>query len=502
MTSILSVSIRAIALISMALCALRAEVTLPSLFTDHMVIQRDMPVHVWGRGEPGERVTVRFGAAERAAVASERGAWSVYLPPVAAGGPFELVVRAANTVTLRDVLVGDVWVGSGQSNMEMAVASVKDAAAEIAGADQPRIRLFTVKRRASQYPRSETEAEGWAVSTPTTTEGFSAVLYFFARQIQASQNVPIGLIHSSWGGTPLEAWMSMRSLTSDASLMPALALWSQTMDEFEDWQWRWGGRLKQWEREVEEAKKAGKPAPGRPWSNNQENSWMPGGLYNGMIAPLTPFPIRGVLWYQGESNASRERAPLYAHMFETMIRDWRAAWGVGEFPFLFVQLANFKAGESSRWPELREAQLQTLSVAKTGMAVAIDIGDAQDIHPKNKQEVGRRLALAARALGYGEQIEYSGPLYRTSAVEGGSLRVWFDHAARLEAAGGAVRGFEIAGADGKFVAAEARIDGGTVVVSAASVDAPRQVRYGWLDNPECTLRNGEGLPASPFRSGR
>ncbi len=480
--------------------ALQGAITLSSLFSDHMVIQRDLPVHVWGKANPGERVTVRIGAAERSTAAGERGLWSVHLPPMAASGPIEITAQGANSITLRDVLVGDIWVGSGQSNMEMAVESSNNAGAEIAGADQPRIRLLTVKRVASQYPRSEAETEGWAAAAPATIPKFSAAMYFFARHIQDTQKVPIGLIHSSWGGTLIEAWMSMDTLSSDASFMPVLALWSKTMNNFEDWQWRWDRTLEQWRQDVDEAKRKGVAAPGRPWTGNQENSGMPGGLYNAMIAPLTPFPIRGVLWYQGESNAGVDRAHLYEHMFERMIRDWRAAWGIGDFPFLFVQLANWKAGPVNRWPELREAQMKTLGAAKTGMAVAIDIGDEKDIHPKNKQEVGRRLALAARAVAYGEGIEYSGPIYRTAAGEGAAMRVWFDHATGLRAAGGSVEGFEIAGADGKFVPATATIDGTTVLVASASVEKPTQTRYAWLDNPKCNLENGDGLPASPFRS--
>ena len=259
--------------------------------------------------------------------------------------------------------------------------------------------------------------------------------------------------------------------------------------------------MKEWEQAVAEAKAEGKPAPGRPWAPNQDNCWQPAGLFNAMIAPLTRFPIRGAIWYQGESNAGPERAPLYAHLFQTMIQDWRRAWGQGDFPFLFVQIANFKTGPDAMWPEVRDAQRQTLSLANTGMAVTIDIGEATNIHPLNKQDVGLRLALAAEAISYGEKIEYSGPLFRQATVEGKEMRVWFDHAASgLKAKGDAVQGFEVAGATGKFVEAQARIEGATVVVSAMSVIEPRRVRYAWKDVPDCNLFNGENLPASPFRS--
>jgi sialate O-acetylesterase len=229
---------------------------------------------------------------------------------------------------------------------------------------------------------------------------------------------------------------------------------------------------------------------------------MPAGLYNAMIAPLTAYPIGGVIWYQGETNTTAARAPMYASMFETMIGDWRRAWGVGDFPFLFVQLANFKTGATAKWPEIREAQLQTLSVAKTGMAVTIDIGNPDNVHPTDKQDVGKRLALAARAVAYGEKIEYSGPLVRAAAPEGGAIRLWFDHAGSgLEGKGGALKGFLVAGADHRFVSADATIDGSTVVVSSASAPQPLYVRYAWADNPECNLYNKDGLPASPFRWG-
>jgi sialate O-acetylesterase len=253
---------------------------------------------------------------------------------------------------------------------------------------------------------------------------------------------------------------------------------------------------------VTRAKAEGKKPPGFPWEPNMEQSWTPAGLYNAMIAPLTRYPIRGAIWYQGESNASRERAPLYARLFGTMIRDWRSAWGQGDFPFLFVQLANFKTGEDARWPDLREAQRQTLGLANTGMAVATDIGTPDDIHPKNKQEVGRRLALAARAVTYGENIEYSGPLFRQATQEGSGMRIWFDHTGSgLTTKDPMLRGFEIAGVDRKFVAARARIDGATVLVSSPRVTAPAYVRYAWSDNPNGNLYNREGLPASPFHSG-
>jgi sialate O-acetylesterase len=485
-----------------ALCA-RADVTLPSLLADHMVLQRGLPVHIWGKAAPGESVSVTFRGNTRSAAADDLGSWSVYLPPGDAGGPFELTVKGNNTITLRDVMAGEVWVDSGQSNMEFALRTAMNGPAEVAAANHPKIRLYHVNRKASPFPLDEAEARTWEVSTLETAGRFSAVAYFFARELEAKLGVPIGLIDTNWGGTPVEAWMSLRALSSSAGFMPAFAQWWQLIEDYPVRTARREKQMKEWREAVAQASAQGKPRPPDvPFEPNPENSWMPGGLYNAMIAPLTRYPIGGVIWYQGESNATTERAPMYTAMFGSMIRDWRRAWGVGEFPFLFVQLANFKAAPNAKWPELRESQLQTLSVSGTGMAVAIDIGDANNIHPTNKQEVGRRLALAARAVAYGEKIEYSGPLFRTAAPEGGGIRLWFDHAASgLEARGSELKGFLVAGADHRFEPSDARIDAGMVVVSSPSVPHPVYVRYGWADNPECNLYNKDGLPASPFRWG-
>lgn len=477
-----------------------AEVKLPALIAEHMVVQRDLPVHVWGTSSLEETVSVTFRGETRSANPDQFGRWSLYLPAGAAGGPFELTVHASNTITLKDVLVGDVWIASGQSNMEMAVNGVKNAKTEIATANYPKIRLFRALNRVADHPLEDVAAKTWVTTTSETVDDFSAVAFFFGRELHRKYGVPVGLIESNWGGTPAEAWTSLTSLGADASLMPVFAEWGKMMRDQSTTLLEREKQLKQWEKAVAEAKADGKPAPGRPWSPNLDNCWQPAGLFNAMIAPLTRFPIRGAIWYQGESNAAPERAPLYAHLFQTMIQDWRRAWGQGDFPFLFVQIANFKTGPEAMWPEVRDAQRRTLSLANTGMAVTIDIGEVNNIHPLNKQDVGLRLALAAEAISYGEKIEYSGPLVRQATVEGNAMRVWFDHAGGLRASGDAVLGFEVAGAAGKFVEAQARIDGATVVVSAPSVIEPRRVRYGWKDVPECNLFNGENLPASPFRS--
>lgn len=476
-----------------------ADVTLPSLIADHMVVQRGLPVRVWGMAAPNENVEVTFRGESKSTAADPLGRWSLYLSPGEAGGPFQMVVRGSNTIELNDVLVGDVWVASGQSNMEFPMTALANPAPEIAAAQYPKIRIFKVDHRPSDYPRSDVPAKAWALCTPESVADSSAVAYYFAREIYQKLNVPIGLLESFWGGTPAESWTSLHTLSADASLMPVFAERSEMVDEQEATFLRLQQEGRDYEKAVAQAKAEGKPIPGRQWHPDFA-AWAPAALYNGMIAPLTHFPIRGVIWYQGEAN-SGERAPLYAHLFQTMISDWRRSWDEGDLPFLFVQIANWTTEPDGRWPEVRDAQRKALALRNTGMAVTIDIGDPVDIHPKDKLDVGLRLARAARAIAYGEKLEWSGPLYRQLTREDHALRVWFDHAAGLTAkGGGAVTGFEVAGADGKFVPADAKIEGTSVVVSSASVPDPVSVRYAWADNPTCNLYNREELPASPFQA--
>ena len=620
------------------------------LFADNMVLQQGIAAPVWGWAAPGEKVTVRMEGKSASATALADGKWLARLGPFAAGGPFTLEVAGPRSVTVKNVLVGDVWICSGQSNMEMGIGAVDRAQEEIAGADIPGIRLFTVPKLVASEPQSTCGGE-WLVCSPKTVAaggwaGFTAVGYFFGREIHSARKVPVGLIHTSWGGTIAEAWTSGEALSAmddfrgpvedfrkaaeaaragaedldkrraqwfrkvdpgsapglgwadpafDASLWKAMSLpanWeSAGLPDFDGIVWfrreftlpeGWAGKdcvlhlgpiddadttwvngvlvgSKDQYNEPRDYKvpakalKAGRnviavraidfqgpggicgsPADLRiepedlpgvspvslagPWlfkdstpvskagrmpqrmSNNPNVVTV---LYNGMIAPLLPFAIQGAIWYQGESNAGR--AAQYRTLLPTMIQDWRARFGVGEFPFFIVQLANFMAekpepGESA-WAELREAQALTAQrLPKTGIGLAIDIGDAADIHPRNKQDVGKRLAVAARAIAYGEKIEYSGPIYAGMQREGGTVRLRFDHAAGLTARGGKLQGFAIAGEDGKFVWADASIDGSTVVLASPKVTDPRTVRYGWADNPVCTLYNAAGLPAVPFRT--
>jgi len=480
-------------------CGARADIQLPYLIADHMVVERDCPVHIWGKAEPGEPVSVTFRGAGAKSVADPLGRWSVYLPPGNAGGPFTMTIRGANTVTLSDILVGDVWLASGQSNMEWPIAWAADARDEIAHAQFPRIRLVRAMHKVSEYPLEDLMGKMWRECTPESAADFSAVAYHFGRLLEDHLDVPIGLIQTAWGGTPLDAWTSLGAISQEPALMPVFGEWNTLMQEYAVARLKYDRAAKDWEAAVARAKAEGKvppPVPEKPVGPGGPRT--PGGLFNAMVAPITGYAIRGVIWYQGEANATVERAPVYARLFQAMIRDWRRAWGLGDLPFLFVQLANYDA-PGKAWPELREAQRQALSLRNTAMVVTIDIGTPENIHPPDKKTVGLRLSLAARALAYGELIEYSGPLPRQVTPEDGALRVWFDHSSGLTARGGVLKGFELAGPDKKFVSAEARIEAGTAVVRNEAVERPAYVRYGWKDNPDCNLFNGAGLPASPFQ---
>jgi len=352
-----------------------------------------------------------------------------------------------------------------------------------------------VKKRASDYAQDDIDSDCWTVSSPDSAKDFSAVAWYFAREIEQREHVPVGVIDSTWGGTVAESWTRLTALGEDASLAPVFASRGRMTDHEADRQ----VEEEDERRQRDEVVAQGKPAPQFSW-HPALASWGPGLLWNGMIAPLTPLPIRGVIWYQGESNSALERVHLYDRIMRTLIEDWRGQWGIGDFPFLFVQISNFKSSPAEDWASLREQQLKTLQMRKTAMAVTIDIGNPDDVHPTDKVDVGLRLARAARALTYGEAIEYSGPLFRQATPESSSIRVWFDHAKGLTAKNGDVMGFEVAGTDGKFSRAAAKVDGETVVAASPDVATPVLVRYGWANSPQCNLFNNEGLPASPFTS--
>ncbi len=636
-----------------------------ALFCDNMVLQRGIAIPVWGKAEVGGVVTVELNGKSASARAGADGVWMAKLPKMKAGGPYELTVRGQKTITYNNVMVGDVWICSGQSNMQWPVIKSNNAAEEIAAADHPNIRLFTVPRVVSDKPEYDVHGT-WQVCSPSTVPNFSAVGYFFGRGLHKELGVAQGLINTSWGGTPAEAWTTMETLRANPECAPilerhaesiknypqameqykaVLANWKKANKEkvdrsrhkdpgnkglglgyakpdFDDSGWKTMNLPAVWEsimdidgavwfrRTVEvpdgwtgkdltlslgvvddfdvtyfngiqvgatgmetpnfwlhprkytvpgQLVKAGRnvvavrvfdhyggggfngsasqmtlsPAGGgKPLSIAGEwrylvsikmdpnqlvslrppraplgpgHSHTPAGLYNAMINPLVPYGIKGAVWYQGEANAGR--AYQYRNLFASMISDWRQVWKQGDFPFFTVQLANFMAAKAqpaeSAWAELREAQAMTLdTLPNTGLAVIIDIGEARDIHPRNKQDVGKRLSLAARAIAYGENIVHSGPRYKKMKIQGGKVRLYFDHVGGgLMAKDGELKQFAIAGADQAFVWAKARIEGKTIVVESDQVAEPVAVRYAWADNPEgCNLYNAEGLPASPFRT--
>ncbi|HUZ45123.1 MAG TPA: sialate O-acetylesterase [Terriglobia bacterium] len=486
-----------------------ASVKLPSLISDNMVLQEGAKDRIWGTADPSERVTVTIAGKEASAVANTQGRWAVEIGPLKAGGPFELTVRGSNVIVVHDVMVGEVWVCSGQSNMEFSVGpansgwetAVQNYKQEIADAHYPLIRMFTVKKTVAGKPQQDVEGQ-WEVTSPVTVGHFTAVGYFFGLNLFKTMHVPIGLIHSSWGGTPAESWTSLPTLQSDPEFKSILQKYQEQKNKFLSNLTDFNSRFESWREDSAKKTAEGVPIPPPPVVRNDPrgNPWRPAGLYNAMIMPIVPYRIKGVIWYQGESNS--DRGYQYRKLFPDMIRDWRHAWNEGNFPFLFVQLANFQILPNSlSFPLVREAQLMTLSLPKTGMAVTIDIGSATTIHPRNKQEVGRRLSLAARAIAYGQHIIYSGPIYKSMEVEGNKVRLHFTHlGGGLATSNRTVLGFEIAGADRKFVTASAEIQGDTVVVSSGAVAHPVAVRYGWANNPICNLYNEAGLPASPFRT--
>lgn len=612
------------------------------IFGDHMVLQRDRLNSVWGWTKPGAVVSVAIGKMKSSAKAGVDGKWVVKVMPPKTGGPYTLDIQGPEKRTLSDILVGDVWVCSGQSNMEMGISMVQDAQAEIAAANHPKMRLFMVGRTTS-LAHQQTLEGSWSVCSPKTVAqggwgGFSASAYFFGRELQKKLGVPIGLVQTCWGGTVAEAWTSMEGLRplkdfdaylnlNLAKLKPGapssaddLDAWCRKADvgsregwsakEFDHSAWpkammpadfnkiglgefdgivwlryrfklpdplpagdhlltvggvddidttwlngkfvgsgtsvsvyrqfkvptgilkpgentiavrildtggqggfnlpaehlnlRIGGTLiplgGEWSYMKGADLKAGGPLP--PQIEGNPN-W-PTNLYGGMIAPIVPLAIKGAIWYQGESNVGR--AAQYTRLLPAMITDWRKAWGQGDFPFLVVQLAGFSERHAQPvedvWSELREAQyLATKAVKNAGLATAIDIGEAQDIHPHNKQDVGKRLALSALRIAYSQNVKDSGPIYRATRIEGRELYVLFHHASGLSARG-KLQGFAIAGADKKFVWADARIEGDMVILSHPAIESPRYVRYAWDAFPHTTLYNSAGLPALPFRSDR
>jgi len=626
----------------------KADITLPHIFSSNMVLQRDIHLSIWGWADPGERVTVTLNDQKRSTRTSREGIWVLELEPIPAGGPYEMKIKGKNEILLTDILMGDVWICSGQSNMEWSVSRSNDAEIEIANANYPEIRLFSVPNKISSRPLDNTDPAEWLPCNSENLPPFSAVGYFFGRELYRELNVPVGLINTTWGGTVAESWTSKETISQDPDFKDRLLVLEnlnipeaneKLEKEFEEWQqalrkmdagfedemyiwadpntnfntwdmmtlptlWEdaglqevdgvvWFSRSFQltpdivqkgveinlgpiddsdmvwingqlvgqifnhynWNRKydvdpnflkvgdniivvrVEDYRGGGgiwgdqnqmyvKADPFRAslagdWFYKVGTDKMPSSppqttfgpnsfptlLYNAMINPLIPYGIKGAIWYQGESNASR--AYQYRRIFRQMIEDWRKHWGQGDFPFLFVQLANFMEPKAlpseSEWAELREAQTLTLNLPNTAMASAIDIGEAEDIHPRNKQDVGRRLAKGALKIAYDKDIVFSGPMYKSMHVEGNKVYIEFDHIGsglKVHDPYGYLKGFTIAGDDRNFFWAKADlIDDHTVVVYSEKVDNPAAVRYGWADNPhDLNLYNQEGLPANPFRT--
>jgi sialate O-acetylesterase len=624
-----------------------AEPTLPHLFSDHMVLQRDMDISVWGWADPGEHIAVTLGANTRETITAADGRWNVSLPAMHAGGPFTLIVRGKKVVEVKDVLLGEVWIASGQSNMTYALSGATGAAEEIAAARYPQMRFLTVPKKIALEPQADTLPAAWEICTPDTAKIFSAVAYFFGRDLSKSLGVPIGIILSSWPGTAAEEWTDPDSLQREPVLRPIVQRWEAEPErvktfasvpaeislEFDDfellpavgsagtptlfsnfddggsrtetggvWTYNWpdaattrfelaspgrggvgyaarvSGKLDGASSSDLQAsfKSDGSPADLSAfmgirfwvrgsgafqfqmlqptisdWDNysaemiratpewQEVTIWFkdlrqagwgvaesftasaltgfvlnimvpieneerpPSGLYHGMIAPLEKYRIRGAIWYQGEGNTWR--AEQYQTLLPSLIQGWRKGFSEPDFPFLIVQLPNLGTSAelgNSIWAELRDAQLHTAkTVPNTGLAVTIDVGDPKNLHPPRKAEIGERLALWALGTSYGRRIVYSGPIYDSMKVSGNEVHIRFRYAGDgLEARGDVLKGFSIAGADKKFHWADARIEGGEVVVSSKEVSAPAAVRYAWANSPDCNLYNKNGLPASPFRT--
>jgi len=502
-----------------------AEVRLPHILSSNMVLQRDVPIPVWGWADPGEQITVKLDQHTACTKADAQGKWMVKLPEMKAGGPYEMTVSGKNTIKLTDILIGEVWICSGQSNMEVGIGFAQNAQQEIAAASWPQIRLFHLPLVTSGQPVSDVNA-AWFPCSPQTVSrykpfqkekslgdwgGFSAVGYYFGRELHKQLGIPVGMIDTSWGGTRIETWTpefafeQVPSLSGIAGKIKDLSMNYNTavkkaVNDYECW-------LPLAQKALQDSKTA--PAPPAWPANPLDSQFQPTGVYNAMVNPLVPFAIRGVIWYQGESNLGD--GMTYFEMMKAMIGGWRQAWAEGDFPFYFAQLAPY--GYTKAWgrerpfelPKMWEAQTAALSIPNTGLVVTMDIGNLNDVHPRNKQDVGKRLAFWALAKTYGRSdLVYSGPFYKSMTVEGNKIRISFDHIGSGLASRDSqpLTWFELAGADQKFVQAQADIDGDTVLVWSDSISKPVAARFGWNEVAQPNLINKEGLPALPFRTDR
>lgn len=471
----------------------QAEVKLPNVFGDSMVLQQKQENKVWGKDNPGQSVTVTIGDAKVTGKADANGNWEVKLPAMEIGGPLTMSVEGSSKVSFSDILVGEVWICSGQSNMQWSVAQSNDPDLERLAANFPKIRMINFPQVGTQEPVWSHDERKWMVCNPENTPKFSAVGYFFARQIHQTTGVPVGMINNAWGGSACEAWVNLDVLKSDGRFDKLVDSWNRNADVFKS-------LSEKTDRNKDEE------AQFKNMSGQMRGNQRPANIYNGVLKSHLGYGIRGAIWYQGESNAGR--AYQYRDLFPLMIQNWRNEWGQGDFPFYWVQLADFKAeakepGESD-WAELREAQTMTMDkLPHTGQAVIIDIGEGKDIHPKNKVDVGRRLARWALANEYGIAVDYQSPRYGSQQVDGDGIVLSFQHLPngwRPFDVNEPV-GFTVAGEDKKFYKAEAKIiEGGKVRVSSPSVPKPVSVRYAWADNPVCNMYSAGGLPLTPFRT--
>lgn len=479
-----------------------ANVRLPAIIGDNMVLQSDKALPIWGWADAGEEVTVTLGTAKQTAKADDKGKWKVSLPAQKAGAtPIEMTVAGKNSIAVKNILVGEVWGGSGQSNMQWSVASSTNAQQEIAAANDPEIRLFIVPLRVSSSGLDDVQAK-WVVCSPQTVAPSSAALYFFGREIHKTLKVPVGLITCAWGGSRIEPWITPQEIASYADIKPTFEIHKQLAAAYTAALRNYHASLTKWLETAEPAAAAGQPVsdPPIPPADPAQNH-NPASIYRGMIHGIQPFALRGWLWYQGESNLGEGME--YTKKKKALIQSWRKLWG-DDIPFLFVQLAPYKYGNNeTALPEIWEAQTATLAVPNTGMAVTTDISTIGDIHPPNKQDVGKRLSLWALANTYGKKdLVYSGPLYDSMAVEGSKIRLKFKHVGGGLAArdGKDLSWFSIAGQDKQFHKAEAKIDGDTIVVNCPAVSSPVAVRFGWNQIAEPNFGNKAQLPASPFRT--
>jgi sialate O-acetylesterase len=487
-----------------------AELKLASVLADHMVLQRDKPIDLWGWADVGETMTVSFAGQSKSAIAAADGKWSLTLDAIAASAEPRVLIatgKDGRKVEVKDVLVGEVWLGSGQSNMEMSVKAANHFDAEQAAANLPLIRYYSDTNGTAAKPRSEGKGV-WQVCSPATVGRFSATLYFFGREIHRQVGVPVGLINSSVGATQIEYWIPAEAQCSDPETKANYETFMRGYTSFDEAKFAasYEKQMAAWNLDAEKAKADNKAPPARPTDvlAIRKRKGPPAGLFNGKVFNLAPFTLRGILWYQGESNSALpgpNKSHLYHKQLAQLVTSWRRLWD-DELPFAWVQLPNFTApGEG--WPRIREAMLQTLELPKTGMAITIDIGDAKNTHPTNKQEVGRRLSLWALGTVYGKDVPaISGPLPTSSLINSNTITVTFKHAngGLKTKDGGPVKGFQIAGADQQWKPGAAKLDGDKVIVSSPHISAPAAVRYAWQDLPDCNLYNAGDLPASPFRT--